>query len=110
NWPAGVDGLRFQALARTAAKRWGLRALTWTSLKAGRRDGFDVAGFSSRLPAGALGVETDYASKGRVVERDLALRADANWNAGPGPRPRAPGRPARRGSRPRRDGPRARRG
>jgi hypothetical protein len=84
NWPAGLDGLRFQTLARTAAKRWGLRALTWTSVKAGRRDGFNVAGFSSKLPAGALGLEIDYAKQGRVVEQDLTLRADADWNAGPG--------------------------
>jgi hypothetical protein len=84
NWPAGLSGLRFQSLIRTAAARWGLRALSWTSLKAGRRDGFNVAGFSTRLPAGALGMETDYAKHGKVVERDLALRAGADWNAGPG--------------------------
>lgn len=84
NWPAGLSGLRFQSVIRAAAARWGLRALRWTSLKAGRRDGFNVAGFSRRMPAGALGLETDYAKHGKIVEQDLALRADVDWNAGPG--------------------------
>src|SRR6185437_7267755 len=51
NWPKAINGLRFQSLARTAAKRWGLRALRWTTLTAGKRDGFNVAGFSTKLPA-----------------------------------------------------------
>jgi hypothetical protein len=84
NWPAGLDGLRFQSIAKTAAARWGLHALTWTSLKAGRRDGFDVVGFAKKMPTGDIGLETDYAKHGRVVEQDLTLRASANWNAGPG--------------------------
>jgi hypothetical protein len=84
NWPAGIPGLRFQAIARTAAARWGLQALTWTSLKAGRRDGFNVIGFAKKLPGDALGLETDYTSHGKVVEQDITLRAGANWNAGPG--------------------------
>jgi hypothetical protein len=84
NWPKTLDGLRFRALAKTAAKRWGLKALTWTSLAAGKRDGFSVVGFSNKLPAGTLGLETDYRKRGKVVERDLLLRADADWNAGAG--------------------------
>jgi hypothetical protein len=83
-WPKTLDGLRFQAVVKTAAKRWGLKALTWTSLAAGKRDGFSVVGFSNKLPAGALGLETDYRKHGKVVERDIQLRADADWNAGPG--------------------------
>ncbi len=82
-FPASVDGKRFQTLAKKAAARWGLHALRWTSAAAGKRDGFNVAGFSSSLPDGALGLETDYMSRGRVVERDLALAADQNWDAGP---------------------------
>jgi len=84
NWPKTLDGLRFQALARAAAKRWGLKALSWTSLAAGKLDGFNVVGFSDKLPAGVLGLETDYRKHRKVVERDLQLRADADWNAGPG--------------------------
>ena len=30
-----------------------------------------------------LGVQTDYVKRGKVVESDLALRADENWAAGP---------------------------
>ena len=30
-----------------------------------------------------LGVQTDYTRRGRIVERDLALRADENWADGP---------------------------
>jgi hypothetical protein len=83
-FPAAVDGARFATLARKAATRWGLRARRWTSAEAGVQDGFSVAGFSSRVPRGVLGVQTDYVRGGRVVERDLALRAGENWAAGPG--------------------------
>jgi hypothetical protein len=83
-FPATVDGARFQTLAKKTAARWGLKALRWTSAKAGVADGFNVAGFSSRLKHGVLGEQTDYVRDGRVVERDLALNADENWNAGPG--------------------------
>jgi hypothetical protein len=82
-FPAGVTGKRFQALARTTAARWGLRALRWTSAVAGRQDGFNVAGFSSAVPNDVLGLETDYTVRGRVIERDLALNADENWSDGP---------------------------
>ena len=83
NFPPTVDGKRFQKLARTGAARWGLKAKRWTSAEAGRRDGFNVAGFSTRLPADTLGVQTDYMRAGVVVERDLELNADQNWSAGP---------------------------
>jgi hypothetical protein len=83
SFPSGVSGRRFQALARTAAARWGLHALRWTSAGAGRQDGFNVAGFSASVPDDVLGVETDYTLRGRVIERDLALNADQNWAPGP---------------------------
>ncbi len=83
-FPSDVSGKRFQAVVRTAAARWGLRALRWTSLGAGHQDGFNVAGFSSAVPLGVLGVETDYTRRGRVIERDLALNADQTWADGPG--------------------------
>ena len=35
------------------------------------------------MPAGVLGLQTDYIKRGKVVERDLALRAGENWAAGP---------------------------
>jgi len=82
-FPGTVTGARFQKVVRTAASRWGLRALRWTSVEAGVRDGFNVAGFSSSVEAGVLGVQTDYVKRGKVVESDLALNASENWNAGP---------------------------
>jgi hypothetical protein len=82
-FPKSVSGLRFQAVIRRAAKRWGLHAQRWTSVRAGRRDGYNVAGFSAGVPAGALGEEIDYFRHGRVVERDLALSSHANWAQGP---------------------------
>jgi hypothetical protein len=83
SFPEPVTGKRFQKLARTAAARWGLHALRWTSAVAGQQDGFNVAGFSSKVPDDVLGVETDYTLRGRVIERDLALNANQNWAAGP---------------------------
>jgi hypothetical protein len=84
NWPKSINGLRFQTVIRAAAKRWGLRALSWTTVKAGRHDGFNVAGFSTKVPKAALGQETEYSKHGKVIERDVLLSASANWNAGPG--------------------------
>jgi hypothetical protein len=82
-FPGSVSGTRFKTVAKTAAARWGLKALRWTSAEAGVEDGFNVAGFSSSVDAGVLGVQTDYVKHGRVVESDLALNAGENWNAGP---------------------------
>jgi len=82
-FPPTVDGLRFQKLAKKAASRWGLKALRWTDVEAGVQDGFSVAGFSASVPRGVLGVQTDFVKRGRVIERDLALRVEENWSAGP---------------------------
>jgi len=81
--PAAVTGTRLRAIARTAATRWGLRAGGWTTRVAGVRDGHSVAGFSPDVPAGVLGLQTDYVRAGKVVERDLALREGENWAPGP---------------------------
>jgi hypothetical protein len=83
DFPGTVDGARFKKLAKTAAARWGLKALRWTSAEAGVQDGFNVAGFSSDVAEGVLGVQTDFVKRGKVVERDLALRADETWAQGP---------------------------
>ncbi len=83
NLPAAVTAARFELVARTAAARWGLRAQGWTDAVAGVRDGRSVAGFSDDLPEDVLGLETDFIRQGAIVERDLALRAGENWNAGP---------------------------
>jgi hypothetical protein len=85
-FPPGVSGSRFRALIRRSAARWGLKARRWTSARAGRRDGFDIAGFSSRVPSFALAMQVDFVvgNRRKVVERDLALRADIPWQAGPG--------------------------
>jgi hypothetical protein len=83
NLPATVSRTRFRTLARATAARWGLRAAGWTRLTAGARDGYDVAGFSPDVPAGVLGLETDFTRGGRVIEQDLALNPDEDWAAGP---------------------------
>jgi hypothetical protein len=82
-FPATVGGPRFRAIVRAAARRWHLRARRWTSAPAGRRDGWNVAGFST-LPAGVLGLETDYTVGGRVVEQDVQFDVSAPWSDGPG--------------------------
>jgi hypothetical protein len=82
-FPSSVGGPRFRAVVRAAAHRWHLRARRWTSLAAGRPDGYDVVGFG-RLPKGVLGVETDYTLHGRTVEQDVRFIASAPWNEGPG--------------------------
>jgi hypothetical protein len=84
NLPLNVSRGRLRTLARTTASRWGLRASRWTTAVAGVRDGRSVAGFSPDVPAGVLGVETDFLRSGRVVERDLALSTEQIWSAGPG--------------------------
>jgi hypothetical protein len=81
--PSYIDERRFQTVMKKAAQRWGMKALRWTSARAGKRDGWNVAGFSSKVPSGVLGVQTDYVIGGRVVEQDLALRKGENWAPGP---------------------------
>jgi hypothetical protein len=83
NLPLTVSQGRFRKLAATTASRWGLRASRWTTAVAGVQDGRSVAGFSPDVPAGVLGVETDFLRGGHVVERDLALSTDQLWAAGP---------------------------
>ncbi len=84
NLPTAVSRGRFRSLARTTAARWGLRAAGWTHLTAGVQDGYDVAGFSPNVPAGVLGLQTDFTRGGRVIEQDLALNPAEDWAAGPG--------------------------
>jgi hypothetical protein len=69
-FPDTVSGARFKRVTNTAASRWGLKALRWTSVEAGARDGFNVAGFSSSVPSGVLGVQTDFMERGKLVESD----------------------------------------
>jgi len=78
--PPGVSKTRFLTLVRNSARRWRLHSL-------GRRPGRPVfgngrseVGFSTaQVPPGALGVTIF----GRHGERDLILRADIRWDAGP---------------------------
>jgi hypothetical protein len=81
--PVTIDGVNFKKLVTTTAARWGLKARGWTTRVAGVQDGHSVAGFSSDIPSGVLGVQTDFMRRGKVVERDLALRAEEQWSAGP---------------------------
>lgn len=83
SFPETVSGVRFRKVAKTAASRWGLKTLRWTNAEAGVEDGFNVAGFSSSVASGVLGVQTDYVKRGKVVESDLALNPDENWAQGP---------------------------
>jgi hypothetical protein len=83
NLPLDVSRDRFRRLATTTGARWGLHASRWTTAVAGAHDGRSVAGFSPAVPAGVLGVETDFMRAGRVVERDLALSPAQSWAAGP---------------------------
>ena len=85
-FPAGVTADRFESVIRRSASRWGLRSRRWTSAVAGPRDGHNVAGFNPLVPSFALAVQIDYVvgPNRRVIERDLALRPDLNWQAGPG--------------------------
>jgi hypothetical protein len=84
NLPDSVSAARLKSIAATAATRWGLKEKGTSKRVAGVRDGHSVAGFSTDLPEGTLGLQTDYVRGGKVVERDLALRAGENWSAGPG--------------------------
>jgi hypothetical protein len=81
--PVTIDSVNFKKLVRATATRWGLNARGWSRRVAGVQDGHSVAGFSSDVPSGVLGVQTDFMRNGKIVERDLALRADENWSAGP---------------------------
>jgi hypothetical protein len=85
-FPAGVTAERFEALSHSGARRWGLRARRWTAAVAGPRDGYNVAGFNPSVPSFALAVQIDYVvgPSRTIVERDLALRPNINWQAGPG--------------------------
>ena len=81
------DGRRARAsrrVAKTAAARWGLKALRWTSVKAGVRGRLQRRRVLD-LGAGAAcsACRPTSSSAGSVVERDLALRAGENWAAGP---------------------------
>ena len=95
-FPESVSGTRFQKVVKTAASRWGLKTLRWTSAKAGVQDGFNVAGFSSSVDAGVLGVQTDLrqARQGRR-ERPRAERR-RELERRPGLSGARPGRPRER--------------
>jgi hypothetical protein len=81
--PAAIDAVNFKQLVTKTAARWGLKARGWTNRVAGVQDGHSVAGFSADVPEGVLGVQTDFMVDGKITERDLALRADEQWDAGP---------------------------
>jgi hypothetical protein len=83
HFPTTVGGPRFRSIVRGAAHRWHLRSRTWTSLAAGRPDGYDVVGFG-KLPGGILGLTTTFTIRGRVVEQDVRFNAAAPWDQGPG--------------------------
>lgn len=102
--PRGVTASRFRTLATRSGTRWRLRAAGTTRAKAGVRDGVSTVGWSRGLPDQVLGVETAFyvqeirtsrtcvggrctyrrvPGRQRVVERDIAINARANWQPGP---------------------------
>jgi len=81
-FPAVVDPARFRTIIRRSASRWGLKAHGWTSALAGRADGFNVAGFG-KVPKQALAMQVEYVRRGRVLDRDLVIRRDLDWQLGP---------------------------
>jgi len=106
--PENVTLDRFGSLVRDSGARWGLRASAYTPRVSGRRDGYSVVGFGLNVPGGALAVQRDYVMRSyrvqkrcrlragrracravrrlvrqRVVERDVTVRPDAPWQAGP---------------------------
>ena len=81
NFPANVDGARFQTLIKKTAARWGLKAKRWTSVEAGVEDGYSVAGFSTRVPDDTLGVQTDFIARRR--RRRARPRAATRTRTGP---------------------------
>jgi hypothetical protein len=86
--PAGVSRSRFLAVVRSNAAFRRLSARGWTSTSPGSRDGKNVVGFASKIPAGDLGVQIDWVierpgKQPRVVERDIVLDPSQPWEDGP---------------------------
>lgn len=100
NVPRAVGAKRFAVLARTAAKRWGLREVGTTRSAPRSGDGRDTVGFARDVPRVALGVTrirsvryyrrvggVTRVVRERVVERDLSLAVGVPWHVGPGAPP-----------------------
>lgn len=100
NLPRGVGARRFAVLARTAAKRWGLREVGTTRSAPRSGDRSDTIGFARDVPAVALGVTRIRSVRyyrrvngvsrlvsERVVERDMSLAVGVPWHVGPGTPP-----------------------
>ena len=78
--PPSVTRGRFLALVRNAGRRWRLHSLGTLPGRPRFGNGRSEVGFSTaQVPPGALGVTIF----GRHGERDLILRADIRWDAGP---------------------------
>jgi hypothetical protein len=100
NVPRAVGAKRFAVIARTAAKRWGLRDVGTTRGAPRSGDGRDTVGFARDVPRVALGVTrirsvryyrrvggVTRVVRERVVERDLSLAVGVPWHVGPGTPP-----------------------
>jgi hypothetical protein len=84
--PAGVPRERFVALVRNAGRRWRLHSVGTLPGRPVFGNGRSEVGFSTPdVPSEALAVTITGRSfrRARTIERDLILRADLPWEAGP---------------------------
>jgi len=82
--PAGVSRARFLALVRNSGRRWRLHSAGTVPGRPRFGNGRSEVGFSTtQVPRGALAVTIIGRRRGGGLERDLIIRADIPWQAGP---------------------------
>jgi hypothetical protein len=82
--PPTVTAARWELLVRNSARRWGLHYAGTLGGRARPGNGRSEIGFSELVPRGALGVTTYTGRRFRGrVERDVLIRPDVRWEAGP---------------------------
>lgn len=96
--PPGLEADSFRGLVALTGARWGLTDIGTTSKSPMRFDGRNTVGFSRSLSGDLLGRTTiyrrlyygrrkngrRYVRYSRVIEEDLALAYNTDWNFGPG--------------------------
>jgi hypothetical protein len=82
--PAGVSRARFLALVRNSGRRWRLHSAGTVPGRPRFGNGRSEVGFSTaQVPRGALAVTIIGRPRAGGRERDLIIRADVPWQAGP---------------------------